>query len=465
MDYYELRTALSKIVPRMTQLQPSKTKVNMVREKGRKGNYHQFHLGTGEWRKQERLLNTEEISSFLEISLRAAACPMPLNLDAWDGVTCQFGCRYCYANAFRASLYTSFFDNAKTLGLRHCNPEYYKRELDKKMGFRGQDPHSIVNSVNKAVAMEIPMRFGIRFEDFLPREKRMGVSLTLLKYLAEHDYPVMINTKSDLIGHDDYIQPLADNGAGAAVHVTMISSDNKFLRRLEPGAPTFEKRLGVCRNLVQAGIRTVARIEPFMIFLNDERSQVEDYIERVWDAGVRNITFDTYSYSANNPGIRQEFLRQGYDFERMFLLGCDSQRLGSLILSRFMDLFRDKGFSCSTFDLGNVPSNDQSICCEVGDWFKAGYNYGCAVSAVRFITRFRGRPVSWKRFATMVNNKGGFLSQGLEEEIHRLWNLEGNDSYGVDWGQGIEPAGRDEDGLIWAHVERDRREELLEDVI
>ena len=22
-----------------------------------------------------------------------------------------------------------------------------------------------------------------------------------------------------------------------------------------------------------------------------------------------------------------------------------------------------------TFDLGNVPSNDQEICCEIGDWF------------------------------------------------------------------------------------------------
>lgn len=72
----------------MTQLQVSKRKVDAVKEKGRKKNYHQFNLRDGEWRKQERLLNTEAINSFLEISVRAAACPMPFNMDIWDGLLC-----------------------------------------------------------------------------------------------------------------------------------------------------------------------------------------------------------------------------------------------------------------------------------------------------------------------------------------------------------------------------------------
>jgi hypothetical protein len=72
----------------MTQLGTSNRKSEAVREKGRKKNYSQFNLREGEWRKQERLLNTEEINSFLEISVRAAACPMPFNMDIWDGLFC-----------------------------------------------------------------------------------------------------------------------------------------------------------------------------------------------------------------------------------------------------------------------------------------------------------------------------------------------------------------------------------------
>ena len=72
----------------MTQLYSSNRKAVIVREKGRKKNYSQYNLKMGEWRKQERLLNTEEINSFLEISVRAAACPMPFNMDIYDGLIC-----------------------------------------------------------------------------------------------------------------------------------------------------------------------------------------------------------------------------------------------------------------------------------------------------------------------------------------------------------------------------------------
>jgi hypothetical protein len=88
VNYWELRAKVAKIVPRMTQLYSSNRKSEIVREKGRKKNYSQFNLRHGEWRKQERLLNTEEINSFLEISVRAAACPMPFNMDIWDGLVC-----------------------------------------------------------------------------------------------------------------------------------------------------------------------------------------------------------------------------------------------------------------------------------------------------------------------------------------------------------------------------------------
>src|SRR5512146_936625 len=106
MDYWELRKEVAQIIPRQTVLQFNRRRVDAVREKGRKKNYSQFNLKDGQWNRQERLLSTDEINSFLEISLRAAACPMPFNMDIWDGLLCPYNCLYCYANAFRASLYT-----------------------------------------------------------------------------------------------------------------------------------------------------------------------------------------------------------------------------------------------------------------------------------------------------------------------------------------------------------------------
>ncbi len=460
MDYYEVRSKASQKIPRMMQFIPISEERSAVREKGRKSNYHQFSLSDLKWEKNERLLNTEEVNSFLEISIRAQACPMPLNLDVWDGLKCPFGCKYCFADSFRASLYTAFFDNSKSIGLRHCNPTFYKRELDKLMKFRGTDPHKI-SGHRKALAMEIPMRLGIRFEDFTFAEARKGISLEMLRYLAENAYPVMINTKSNVVGRDEYVRALADNPAKSAVHITMISSREDFLKKLEPGAPPFARRVSAAKALSDAGVRVVARIEPYLIYQTDSPEDVEQYCSAIWEAGVRHITFDTYSYSARNPGIRANFQKIGVDFDRAFLLGCDSQGLGSILLDTYMDLFRVKGFSCSSFDLGCVPGNDDSICCEVGDWF-TGFNWGSVVGAIRFIRDRGKKPTGWKDFESWVMSQGGFLTPALHNSVHELWNARGNDAYSVAWAQGLEPLGWNEDGLVWTYREDwDFRKELL----
>lgn len=466
MDYWELRKIVSKIIPRKGQLFKEEPKTVTIHEKGRKSGYHQYDLIQKKMLKQERLLNTEAVTSFLNISIRAGACPMPLNMDLWDGLKCPFGCKYCFADAFRASLYTAFFDNSKTMGIRHCKPDHYKKELDKIMKHRGKDPHSLSRDIDKAIANEIPIRFGIQFEDFIVHEKKAGVSLEMIKYMSDNDYPLMINTKSDLPGEEAYTKELGRNKAGSAIHFTLISCNESFLKQIEPGAPTFKKRLQAASNLAQAGVQVVARIEPFLVFLNDDPDMLKEYMEKCWNAGIRNITFDTYSYSAKNPGIRNAFNQLGYDFDRFFLLGCDSQAIGSLLLEKFMELFRKYGFSCSTFDLGCAPKNDQTICCEVGDWFKGGFNYGSSVGASRYIISKKGKPVSWKKFENYVNKKGGFLSDSLQKEVKGLWNLQGNSAYFINWSAGIEPYGRDEDGLVWSYQKNnDFRINILKGVL
>lgn len=473
MDYYELRKLVSRIVPRMTQLSYTKPKGGGLHGNLRKKNYSQFNLRNNEWVKKERLLKTEQIDSFLEISVRAAACPMPFNMDVWDGLRCPFACVYCYADAFRDSLYSSFFDNSRNMGLRHCNPDFYKNEMDKMLKFRSysMEKKEGLSGVNKAFSLEVPVRLGIQFEDFTRNELRKGVSLTMLKYLAEIEYPVMINTKSDIIGDDDYVRALADNPAKTAIHMTMISSRNDILKNLEPGAPSYEDRLRAMKNLVDEGVRVVARIEPFIFLLVDEEEDIRKYIEDIKSIGVENITFDTYSYTSiygsGGSDIRGNFMEKGLDFDRIFTAGCESQPLGSILLGKFMELFRDEGISCSTFDMGNVPSNDQSVCCEVGDWFEGGFNYGCTVMAARYISKQKGKPVTWSDFARWVVSKGGFLTEDLRREVKELWNLSGTGiAYSHRWAAGLTPIGRDEDGLIWMYDRKsDYREKLIQEIL
>lgn len=447
MDYWQLREFAKKLVPRRFRLSVNKDKYKQ-KEKGRKSNYHQYSISNQKMEKMERLLNKDNINSFAEVSLRAQSCPMPLNIDVWDGIKCPFQCKYCYADYFKHSLYTSFFDNSKSIGLRHCNPTEYKKGLDELFKHRGENT-SGENKVLNAIRLEIPIRLGIRFEDFPPIEAKKGIALNLLQYLSDQEYPLMINTKSDLLKEERYLKALTSNKAKTAVHVTLISSDEKFLKKIEPGAPTFKRRLEAMRVLSEAGIRVVARIEPWMMYINDNRGWVDNYIRQLKGAGIKHMTFDSYSYSAYSKGLSENFTQLGMDFERMFLLSSDSQWLSSLFLGKFMEYFRDNGLLVSTFDQGNVPSNDDWICCSVGDWFEKGFNWGCGVIAIKYIKSKSPNPVRWSDFEKFVLEKGGWLSNSLREEVKILWNGEGNASWPIYWGVGITPVGQDRDGVIW----------------
>lgn len=469
MNYFELRDKVKNIIPRKTLLDSLEKEKGFIKEKGRKSNYYQFDIEKKEMVTNPKLLDTEQINSFLEVSLRASHCPMPLNADVWDGTRCPFRCAYCYADAFKASLYSSFFDNAKDVGLRQCSPDYFKGELDKLMKYVGKKT-AFESEVINALSMRIPMRLGIRYEDFHAVEARKGVSLEFLKYISHLNYPIMINTKSKLIGEDRYVRALADNKAGAAVHITAISADPELNKKIEPGAPPFLDRVWAMKQLTDAGIRVVARIEPFMVFVNDEKEQVDAWINAVRKAGVKHITLDTYSYSATAPGIRRQMERQGIDFERLFLLMSDSQWLGSLLIGKFIEYLRAAGFQCSTFDFGNVPSNDQDVCCEVGDHFlktDGGYSRGNTLMAIRFIKSKSPNPVSWNRYNQWVESYGGWLSGNIKKSVFDIWNGRGNGAFHLDWAVGIEPYGCDSQGrLMWRYCSgEDFREKLLESIL
>lgn len=448
LDYWQLRKDVATIIPRQSVLSgDGRADQVRLKEKGRKSNYHQFNVQTGEMVKLERLLSTEGLNSFVEVSLRAQSCPMPLNLDLYDGLKCPYACKYCFADYFRHSLYTGFFDNSKTMGLRHGDPERYKQELAPLLAHRGE-PVSGENDIVNAFRLGIPLRFGIRFEDFTAQEKRIGLSLSVLEYLSAAGYPVMINTKSDLPAEGPYLRALADNKGKSAIHFTLISGDESFLKRMEPGAPTFARRLAAAKLLTAAGVRVVARIEPWMVFLNDSKDMVDDYIGQIKDAGIRHLTLDSYSYSAKGKGLAENFKKMGMDFDRMFLLSSDSQGLSSLLLGKFMEYFRGQGLQASTFDQGNVPGNEDWICCSVGDWFE-GFNWGSGVIAVKFIKEAAGKVVRWSDFDRFVVAKGGWLSSKLRHEVHLLWNGEGDAAWHLSWAAGMIPSGYDQDGIMW----------------
>lgn len=448
MDYWDIKEVVREMIPRQNVLVPVTSEGGF--RKGRRAGYKEYKLFPQGWNEYKRELGG--MKSAFEVSCKAAGCPSPLNLDVWDGKVCYFNCNYCFANHFRSTLYENFFDRVPD-GLRHVDLGEFERELGDLMSARFQSALEKMSPEKRAIALRIPIRLGVRFENFLPQEKRDGISLHVLRLLAKYHYPVIIDTKSILLAEDEYLEAMASNPGGVVVQLSLSSANPKLLKAMEPGAPSPAERFEAARRLNEAGIRAVLRVEPFLPFLADSRSEMGEYASRAKEAGVEWMCWDSFSYSTASAVTRRLFQEARLDFDRMFLAASDSRMMTGILLYGMMENFRSLGFRCSTYDDMNSHLNEDTLCCNVTGAL-SGYrmNYGSTKAAEAFIHSRQG-PTGWADYNTHVMKNGGFLSEELREEMWKLWNHDGNAAYGMGW-LSVVPSGRDEHGLKWAPAEK-----------
>jgi hypothetical protein len=87
-------------------------------------------------------------------------------------------------------------------------------------------------------------------DPFMWMDHKLGVTKRLLQEHA--DQPLQIHTRSDLIGHDDYLKHLKKHHV---VYMHVPSMDEEVTRQIEPGAPSVSRRLTAAKKLKDHGIR------------------------------------------------------------------------------------------------------------------------------------------------------------------------------------------------------------------
>jgi len=447
VGYWEVKEKLARLIPRQHLVASIEDPVS-IRTGWRYENLRERKLSPAKWREFTPVEYPQDrIGNAAEVSRKAFTCPLPFNVDVWDGKVCPYDCIYCFANVFRNTLYGNFVQtNANRL--RHHAWVHFKPELDRMMGKR-RSPGSLSGPA-RAVALDIPMRIGVRFENFTKAEAKQGVALSLLRYLSEKQYPVIINTKSNLVARDDYLEALAGNKGGAMVQFSMLSADDSLLRSLEPGAPSATERFEAMRALNAAGVRATPRIEPFLPFLADREEDIRRYIESCHQSGVTHVCWDTFSYSACDFSTRRLFQLRGIDFDRVFLASSESRIIASYMMHLMMEHFRANGFKCSTYDETAGQFNDDVLCCNTTGALTGGANWGSTKGAIHFIRESK-RPVSWAAYSLWVKSRGGFLSEDIESRLRMAWNNEGDGAYSLAWGP-VETAGVQGHDLIWVYT-------------
>ena len=401
-----------------------------------------FDLIEQKWKEQRREL-CEDYKSMVEVSSRAAECPMPLNMDVYSGGLC-FQCIYCFAKLFEQSLFAAFYDDWELENVRASSPEFVIKQLEEILGGKGK------GEVKRAIERRIPIRLGIRTEDFIPIEKEKKVALAALKTIGDHEYPMMINTKSTLVSQGAWFKQISEMDGNIAIQVTITHVDDKIAKAIEMAAPSSTERFKTIKELNEVGIKCMPRIEPAMAYVNVTEEHIPQYVDRCLEAGAKHVTCDTYSYFANDKGIRENFYIQGIDYDRMFRASSEYQIVGSVFLEKLMFALQDAGVGCSTFNFHSIPFNSDDVCCGVGEYFPdAKFNTFNLLTMAREIVKSKGS-VSW---ADILEQKADSLNQEIFDKLYRIWNKVEYSPWAMDWCGGVKAVGMGEEGIIYNYKE------------
>jgi DNA repair photolyase len=146
---------------------------------------------------------------------------------------------------------------------------------------------------------------GTNVDPYQRAEGRYRLMRGILEALRDAGNPFSILTKGSLILRDlDLLQECAElTDVGANVSVGFV--DRGVWRSLEPGTPSPQKRLQVCRTLNDAGIGCGVLMAPIIPFLTDSPSQLAATVRAIADAGARHVSPIVLHL---RPGAREWFL-------------------------------------------------------------------------------------------------------------------------------------------------------------
>jgi len=202
---------------------------------------------------------------------------------------CEHGCVYCFARPTHAYLGLS-------AGLDFESKLFVKEGaaalLEKELAAPKYSPRVIA--------------LGANTDPYQPIERQYRVTRSVLEVLAKTRHPVGIVTKSNLVLRDlDILGPMAEQGL-VKVFISVTTLEKDIARKMEPRAPTPERRLEAIERLSQAKIPVGVMVAPIIPAVND--SEIEAILARAYQAGAREAGYVTLRLPLEIREIFREWL-------------------------------------------------------------------------------------------------------------------------------------------------------------
>jgi len=222
-------------------------------------------------------------------------CPTKYSLNPYTG--CGHRCLYCYATSFIKNFY-------------HPRPKReFLRIIEREI--KNIPEGSLISLSNSS-------------DPYQPLEKTHKLTRKFLELLLEKNYRILIITKSDLVLRDlELLTKLR-----FAVSLTITSKT--LYPKLEPFAPSYEKRLQAIKALSEAKIPVSVRLDPIIPGLNE--GEILEILDEIAPY-VKHITVSTYKAKPDSlKRLIDAFPEKKSFFEKLYLK--EGKRFGNAIYLR-----------------------------------------------------------------------------------------------------------------------------------
>lgn len=394
-----------------------------------------------------------------------ADCSMPMTFDTYSN--CSFGCMYCFAQFQRGLGGAKESYLAKEV--RNVNPEHIKRMF--------RDPDQYGGQFAEYIRQRRVMQWGGMSDQFDGFERQRGVTLDLLRFFKEINYPLCFSTKATWFTEDERYMELIRGQENWNFKFSIITLDEHKAKVIERGVPSPQARLDAIQRIAEAGAGgATLRLRPFIIGVT-----TPTYLDLIHEAhrrGATAMSTEFFCMEQRSPTLR-EWLptlneMAGFDlmaFYRKFSVSSGYLRLNRKVKEPFMrnmkNLCDELGMRFYVSDAHFKELSHNGSCCGLPpNW---NYSKGQWCEALQIAKKAPDGKVRWADVRSDIDQLVGsfpwcraqgyncnssqkrakFEGMSMAEYMRWLWNnpQSGQSPYKLFEGA-LVPDGADPDGNI-----------------
>lgn len=309
-------------------------------------------------------------------------CSMPMTFDTYS--KCAYGCHYCFS-IYQRDIGPSS-KNFRSNDIRSVDPRAVKRIFT----------HPESSQFGEYVKHRLAMQWGGLSDQFDEYERKYGITLELLRFFREIEYPICFSTKSNWWAFDDRYRECFKDAKHFNTKFSIITLDADAARKVEAGCPSPQDRLKAMAAVAKLNAGGVTlRLRPYIIGLSDKT--VVELIKQCADAGATALSTEFFCLELRCPSGKDYHFPKisevvGFDiieYYRKRSSGTGYLRLTRDIKRRYVDQMEEL---CDKYKMRFYVSDahfkercHNGSCCGLGpDW---NYSKGTFCEALQIAKR------------------------------------------------------------------------------